>query len=385
MKKIYQIASLVIFLLLISLPLIRHLHRGDRKLSNENRMFSQRPVFSLKDNSLISLTQKYDNYFADQFGYRELFIKTANQIRYKLFKQVISKQLTVGKNEFIFLNSHSAKYPNSFINEICDIKPLSHQSEQRIPRIISEFINHFNRVGIQTYWAIIPTKSRFYPKNLPKPLSSLCLKHTATTLDKILNNMNNPYVYYPLKKMQQWKKEFPLYLPKHFHWNGQLPYKIADDMMQNLMHLLPDMNITPEKTIVESDLNHHLQGLKFSESSIKYNYKKIGIKECRGKTCTDVLPKLYKNGNSFSFTRSNATTHRNLLLITDSFGAEVAEHFIRGFDEVTMVNTNNLTNQEQKVFFESIIKHIKPTHMIYLIHDGGVNWRTIKLEKNLFP
>jgi hypothetical protein len=378
MKKLYSITFITIVFGLLTIPMIQHIRLGDQKLSSENRNLNQKPFFPNNINDLKDYTQQIDSYLADQFGFRTQLISLANKIRYYVFNEATSKQLSIGKNKFFYLNSHSAISPNSLIYQVCDIKPLSTESLTKIPIVVDEFIKNFQNVGIKTALAIIPTKSRIYPENLPNQLASLCLKKPETTLDSILRT-NKQIIYYPIDQMKKWKDDFQVYLPKHFHWNGRLAYEIADDIIQTVFNLKPEFDVTPTRVQVLSDLNHHFEGVEFLQASLSYSYKNYNVTECKGTACSENFTKMYNNGNSFNFTKPSHT-NRKLLIISDSFGAEVAEHFIRAFDEVTLVNINNLSDSEQAPFYQYILKTTQATHLLYLIHDGGIEWQTNKLE-----
>ena len=364
--------------------MIKHLYVGDKIKSKENRNLIQRPAQPKDLASLTSYTSKVDNYLADQFGFRDVFIRTANRLRYHLFNETTSKQITMGNNGFIFLNSHSAKYPYSLINKVCDITPVPTNDQDKAIAAYNDFITHYNNLGYQTSIAIIPTKSRIYPENLLSPQADICQQNSRTWLDNRVSEVSSGLgVYYPIKQFRLWKNQFPVYLKSYFHWNGELPYQVADDMMKNYWHISPDFDVGASDTLVQSDLKRFLQGLNLMNPSKKYNYKEFGIKECRGRNCIENLNTVYKRVIGFRFIRENPTTHRQLLILADSFGAKITEHFIRGFDEVNMISISNLTLAEQKKFYETVLKDTKPTHFLLLFHDSGFIGHGNRLNKLL--
>jgi hypothetical protein len=170
-------------------------------------------------------------------------------------------------------------------------------------------------------------------------------------------------------------------LPNHFHWNGLLPYVLAEDMMKSLWDISPEFELTPQKTKVESDLKTHFKGLHFYDTSFDYDYQSAGVRICNGIKCIDGLSQHYKFGLSYTYKLDNPKTDKKLLILADSFGQYIGQNFIRGFSEVVVIDINNLTFDEQFDFYQWITKTIKPTHMLYLLHDGGIYGRTIKLER----
>ena len=369
-------------MLVITLPMYRHFIKGDIKNTIENRQLTQRPKAPNSINDLGAYAAVLDKYFSDQFGYRKNFVDWANQIKYYVFKEFNSTQISFGKNNFIFFNSHNAKHPNSLIKIVCDENKLNQKNADFILNNISKLLKFYHNKGIIANMAIIPTKSRIYPENLPEMESQWCLNNTPTWLDRNMLKFSEHQVYYPLAQMQRWKNEFQVYLPKHFHWNGKTPYYIAEDMMKTLWNIDPVFDVEAQATVVKADLKRFLSGLELKEKSFKYDYQSQDVKRCRGRNCIDGLNKVYKNIIAFHFTKENFT-NRRLLLLTDSFGAGIAEHFIRGFDEVTMIDLNYLKAEERTKFYQTIIKMKKPTHLLHLIHDSGTYNRAVKFKKLL--
>lgn len=382
LKNIYQTVFLAFVFGIIASPAIKQIYSDGIDNNDENRALAKPPIYPKTISGLRDYTKEVEGYVSDRFGYRKMFINTANQIRFHLFNESSSKQITIGKHGYIYLNSHSKTNPNSFIKDICDINQLTKKNQVRISTTINNFLNYFTAKGYDTKFAVIPSKSRIYPENLPDFESRWCLNIKPTKLEESLNYVNKQFLYYPKEKFLAWKEFFAVYLPKHFHWNGLLPYKVSTDIMLVLWNIQPDFDVVYADTVIGSDLSRHLQGVKLDDASVKYNYTDQNITECKGKSCIKNFNKYYKNGSIVSYSRP-PSNNRHLLLLTDSFGAQISKHFIRGFDKVNLINLNHLTEQEQKDFFEYILKTINPTHLLYLVHDGAVNWRTIRLKKML--
>ena len=362
--------------------MIKHLERGDLIKSKENRKLYQIPPLPTNLTTISNFTSNVDNYLSDQFGYRDLFIKSANRLNYYLFNESTSKQITIGKNKFIYLNSHNAEHKNSLIKSVCGMRELSKLNKDLIVSSIKGFLDYFSQQGYVTTFAIIPTKSRIYPENLPKPQSTWCLNHSKTWMDNLIDSRLNNMVYYPLNKMRKWKNKFDVYVAKHFHWNGELSYKVAEDIMKNIWGF--NLILTPSKSeaITKSDLSRFLLGVQLKDQSVKFDYSKLGVKECKGNKCISNLKDLYERGVAFHYEKQQHL-NRRLLILSDSFGAEIAQHFIRGFDEVTNINITSLKDDEQQGFYRSILNNVKPTHFLFLIHDGNILGRSIKLKKLL--
>jgi len=384
MRKIYSLITILLFLIILSAPGIKSLLKQNKVAQWENRVLAKKPDFITDLSDISRYTDQVDNYLSDNFGFRKNFIETNSKIHYYLFNDAVSKQITIGENDFIFFNSHNSKKPHSIIKFICEEKEHSKTVKQRIRKNFSWFIEHYTKLGYATSIAIIPLKAKIYPENLPSREKQWCADSRVTWADENLTKINPKSVYYPLEKLRSWKSSFPVYLPSFFHWEGHLPYRVAEDIMLNHLNITPDLSAKIEQIEVQSDLQRFLQGIELKEKSVNYSYKDHNIKKCHGKKCVKDIEQVYKKSLSFHYARTQAPfTGRKILLLTDSFGADVFKHFIRGFDEVSMINMNYLSDQERVPFFEFIEKEIESTHILLLMNSGGIYSNASKLNKVL--
>ncbi len=381
MAKLYQIITLFIFTVLISVPLVKHLTEGDQVKSNENRTLIQRPAPPKSLATITDYTQKMDAYFSDQFGFRILFIKAANILRYYLFNEVTARNISFGKKGFVFLNSHSPKKPHLLFKIVCEAIHISKKKKQETLVTYRRLMEFYRAQGIKANVAIIPLKSKVYPEYLPEPMSTWCLSRTPTWVDQNISKALKGELYYPLDKFMQWKQEFEIFLPSFFHWHGKLPYLVAEDILKTLWEISPDLTAKPVESLIESDLEKNLEGLHFYAKTQNYDY--TDLKFCHQQRCIKGLRQLYKNSTSLKFTRKNPSTHRKLLILSDSFGIAIAQNFIRGFDEVVLIETNHLSQQEKFKFYQNIHKTINPTHVLHLYYSGRVFSQATHLKKFL--
>jgi hypothetical protein len=380
-KKIYAIVFISFFILLISLPAVKHLIKEDDLKSGENRLLTQKPKFpeNYQDWNLFSTS--IDSYLSDQFGFRKNFISGANKVKYKLFNETNSKQITIGKNGYFYFNSHGAANPNIIIKSVCDIAPLPDKFLQKTKQYFSDFVAYSESKGIHTNIAIIPTKSRIYPEYLPTVERVWCNRNMQTKLEEMLTSISSFKLYYPLEKMLELKSNIQVYLPKHFHWHGKAPYILAEDMMKSLWGITPEFEVKEEIIEDQSDLRLYFKGLHFYEESVSYDYSKLGITKCVGNGCFEELKQIYQHNITYRYQNSHANNQRKLVILSDSFGSYIGANFSRGFSEVILIDINNLQPDEQLGFYNWVTNKLKPSHMLYLLHDGGIYGRTIMLER----
>lgn len=357
---------------LLTLPLVKHIVTDDKTKSGENRVLAQKPTLPKTYSDVGQFITFFDDYLEDQFGFRKNFISGANKTRYWLFNEITSKQITVGKNKFIFFNSHSAKYPNSMIKSVCGITRGSDKHINHTVDSVSRFIKYTQQFGISVNLSVIPTKSRIYPENLPRLERNWCLSKKTTWRDRLIQKLNSVHpVYYPLKKMIALKEHIQVYLPSYFHYKGELPYTLAKSLMKELWNISPDFVVKPTKKTTQSDLRTYFKGLHFYNDTVIYDFKKHGVKSCSGKRCLIGLNKYYKKGVSHTYINPKNSNQLSLVILSDSFGPPIAKYFSMGFRKVICINIFNLEENEKKNFYQWILTTVQPTHLLYLIHDGG--------------
>lgn len=381
MTNLYRLLFLVLFFGLLFLPMFRHVVVGDQLKSDENRPLNQRPQLPTTLDEIRAYPPQLNSYFEDQFGFRREFIGALNKIKYYFFNEVLSKQITMGKNAFIYLNSHSSNHPNSMLKSVCGVNEPSKKFQHQTKKYFIKFIDYFRQEGINAHMVVVPTKARIYPENLPKVEQKWCMSKTTTWRDRLFSEIDSDVLYYPLKKMLDMKIVMPVYLPKSFHWHGLLPNVIAMDIMSTLWQIETTIDFEPDSIQVESDLRKQLAGLRFVESSHHYDYNKLGANVCFGKHCVTGIEAVYEHANVYHY--SKETDGYKLVLLSDSFGENIAANFIRGFAEVVSIDTNNLKVTEQASFYEWIINDVKPSHLLYLIHDGGTYGQSLRLSQFL--
>lgn len=379
MIRAYKIFFIFLVSLLLSTPLINHLTRSSDTNNFENRALSKAPKFPNKLTEVKAYTTQVENFLDDHFGLRESIIKKANQIRFSLFNEVLSKQITIGKNEFLFFNSHSAENPNSLIKSVCGVNQPSHERLAEIKTWIKNVYTFFESTNIVFDLAIIPTKSKVYPELLPNPAKQWCRNNTKTWIDTMFSANSKHKPIYPLNDFLQWKNDFKVYLPNHFHWSGRTPYLVARKIMVENWGFSNLIDVDKIETDKPTDLKQHLNGLNLSSKADLFNYAELLVKDCKGINCIESLTRYYRNGNSFHF-KTKDSNSKTLLLISDSFGADISPHFAAGFENVHLININNLTKEELNPFFNWVIKELSPTHLLFLFHDDGLNWNSLKLK-----
>jgi hypothetical protein len=376
MKKAYHFLFLFTFMFFLSVPPIKHMVSGDQLKSDENRTLAQRPDWPQSWSDIKPLTIQLEEYFNDQMGYRDALIRGANKFKYRMFSELLSKQITVGKNGFLFFNSHSPNHPHSLIKDICGVKKLSPKREKQIIETLSNFNNWLKSRNVRLDVLVVPTKSAIYPEQLPDLESTWCM-NKSHWIDTYQDQVKD-FVYYPRSFFMEKKKLYPVYLPNQFHWSGRIAYDVAMELITKRWNtkdiVLPEMRLTEEK----SDIHQYTQGVKKYIKTEDYDYSSVLEAQSISKTCVDGFEENYPEGHCFYY-ESKIKTKNTIVLITNSFGDEIAKHFSIGFKKVYFVNINFLDYDSASKFIEWFINKVNPNQVLVVIHDHGINGMSFKI------
>jgi len=332
MKTIaYNLTSVLVFMFIISSPLVMMNLGPEISLSKtENRKSVSLPSLPKSYQEIQNAKSQLESYLNDNFGFRDLLIQLANQIKLSIYKETTSKRVTIGRNSFLYMNSHKESTQNAMIRNVCNIdKPLEPNA---VVTGFTDYFRYFDTLKLSASVAIIPTKSRVYPENLPDLERHWCQNLKTTWIDELLSDLNNTRIIYPINEFIEWKSIFPVYLPHRFHWEGQAPYEFSKLLLDRWeMDIINSPAV--EHIIVPSDLANHLSGLHFEDSTKTYTYT---AKEntCKSSQCISNFKSYYANG--VAYTGQIESTHKKtLLMLSDSFGAGLDKHFLASFSFVS--------------------------------------------------
>ena len=237
-----------------------------------------------------------DNYFNQNFGFRNYYVMLNNQIDYKLFKIANVDNVVIGKGDFLYETNYiEAYYGNNFIG----INELISKYKK-----IKELQDRLGAIGIDLEIIFLPSKASFYPEFIPenqksdKKLSnydcaaSICKKLNISHIDfsAWFKNIKNiiPYDLYP-KTGIHWSNYGALIatdsLKKHIEYNTKL--NLRDFEITNIT--FSDSLVSPDNDMGEA------MSLLFPLKSLPMPYANYYWKENE----SDVKPKALFIGDSY--------------------------------------------------------------------------------------
>jgi hypothetical protein len=291
----------ILFLSLLLALFIPYLNNKFKwiELSVLNGFFqkTERPALSFKDWLAGSYQDSLIKYQNENIGFRPFFVRLRNQIYWWSDKKSLTKNVVVGKDDFLFEQG----YIDAYLGK--DRKDSTHFN-----RVVSELKlaqDSLEKKGISFLVVLAPGKASFFPEYIPDDfladrntitnyqlLSASLKKHNVNTIDF--------YDWYLEKKQTT---EFPLYSKGGIHWSNYGCWLAMDSLIRyyenyfqkNMVSLqlgpvqFSDSVMKPDNDIGES------MNLLFPLKPTRMAYPKVSWE----KNETAYMPKLFAVADSY--------------------------------------------------------------------------------------
>ncbi|MCC3869713.1 DHHW family protein [Terrisporobacter mayombei] len=352
-KKAKYIA--IPFLISIIAILFIHTISKDKEISaSENRALAQIPT--VEDVKKEDFTTKFENYFSDQFPFREELSQLYNKVELMLGKNKI-------KNYYVLENNWVMPTPIDVFSE----EDLKDSAEK-----INELSQAALKSNKKVYYASTPHKESMLTHLYPKFTKGL--NNATENKNKFKSYLDKDKIDFIdidedfLSKFNEKERE-KLYFKTDHHWNGIGAYEGFKTIMEEMKKTESIKNINWDNYI-KTDLkkgyflgsyNLNLNNLVKEDEDIpyvhsknkhKYEYFKYdGKKETKGKEEDFVATRIHEDeilyGGAYMFGNAcnilkiknkDALNDKKILIIRDSYQAPTSWLFADMFSEVQLVD-----------------------------------------------
>jgi hypothetical protein len=213
MKQHIKKSVFFFFLALLALPALQYkFELIPIKPLGGHYEFEQRPAFTWDTWVSMQFQQKYEKFVNDNIGFRELFVRSYNQVWFSLFHRVQNYNVVLGRNNVLYEENYITDYlglnfrgEDSINDQLLKVKYL----QDTLAKLNKHLILFF-----------APGKASYYPDEIP---ASYRIKEQPQTNYKFytkrckelgLNyiDMNGWFV------SQKTRSPYPLYKPGGIHW-----------------------------------------------------------------------------------------------------------------------------------------------------------------------
>ncbi|MBW1894890.1 MAG: hypothetical protein JRI91_14525 [Deltaproteobacteria bacterium] len=180
--------------------------------------------------------EKFDSYFKDHFGFRNTFIRGYNHLMHRVFMNLPSDQVILGKNNWLYLVKDGAmKY---FMGR----KLLPPEELAEYSNDLEEKQSWMKAEGIHYLYVVIPNKTTIYPEFLPNHIQRY---RGRARLDQLLDyfaETSNIEIFDLRDALHQAKMTDVVYHSNDTHWNSRGAFFARREICKQLKKYYPDIN-----------------------------------------------------------------------------------------------------------------------------------------------
>lgn len=366
--------ALVIFLFVISItfPMITTIlnSTGGSVNITENRILAKLPDLNLTKDGIKKFPNDFTNYFNDNFGSRDILIKSHALIKTFIFKESPVKDAILGKNGWLYLGTEN------IIGDYRHSNPLSDAELNQWKIALEAKKKWLTDRGISYLFVVAPDKHSVYPEFMPDRFNIVNAESPIDQLIKYLKDHSSVEILDLRPALLLAKVKKPTYYKTDTHWND---FGAAVAYFEILKLLSKDNKfiklksendyVMSEKQIVGQDVAN-MMGIReyFYDVEIKLHPKEKCAKPVYVKLNPEFKwPSYSPDRKAYSFECKKENL--NAVVFQDSFGTALSEFIPESFKEVTFIwdypNYSVLeaaVNQFKPnvVIEERVERHIKP-------------------------
>ncbi len=315
MKKPMKLLFCIVLLLTSLLPLTGYLFNVKTTIPGIQQPSSPSIV---KNNEVnVSFFDELDDAFSTSFPFRSTMISIYHRLTEGIFKQSGSSQVLVGKDGYLFFEETLDDYLN--------LSQLSENDLIRFNRTMQLQSDAMARLGIASYFMVVPNKASIYGERMPAHLKPV----GETNLLEQLRKMDLAMDFIDVKDaLIQAKEEtgLPIYHARDSHWNAigaAIGYEfMMAELGQTSLHLIGQTPVRSKDWL--GDLSIMLYPDK-SDYDIQYTYN---------------LPEAFtftravRTFEDMEFESINPTKEGHLFLFRDSFANALVPYLSDSFARV---------------------------------------------------
>lgn len=255
LKKIMDIAIILIFIGIIAIPLVCFNKNPNKILTTENRGTTQAPKMFLEDGKTLNIhfISQFDKYVNDNLGFKEKAVVFRLIQMYQLFHKVDIPNYMMGKEEHLFYTNDGLMIQTFQQKDL-----FTEEQKERFYNALKDTNNFFESTGAKFYFMTIPDKEQIYPEYYPESIQRY---QDITKLEQFadyVKSKNDIDIFHVKDALLQSKGEDLLYYKNYdsTHWNMNGAFVGYQEIMKNLKKDFPqlkvfskeDFNIVSEKS-----------------------------------------------------------------------------------------------------------------------------------------
>lgn len=231
--KIIQLLCLGVFVLIFGLPHIQYFFTiTDISSQKVSVVHDYHMPFNFTDWFKGRYQLNSDRYFKENFGYRDIAVRTFNQVDYTVFSEANANSVVIGKDGYLYEQNYIDSYfgidyrgEDTITAQVRKLRSLQDVLFQKNKRILS---------------VIAPGKGFYFPEFIPDKFDNekgLTNYETYTELFKLMEINHIDFNSFFLNKKT--KTQYPLYSKNGIHWSYYGLCMAADSILNKVNTFRP--------------------------------------------------------------------------------------------------------------------------------------------------
>ena len=367
-----------LIVLLFSLPLLASLLMRPQG-SAENRDLASFPATPHSWAETKQYPARIDAWISDHLGWRNQLIGMNNYVRFHLFHQFPTRQLLLGRHGRLLLSACNTVDPEySGVLAVCGYG-RSDADHAALVAQINLFDATLRAQGLDARLMIAPTPPLVYREELPGWLQRRCASAQIPVQRALADPQlrGREHIFYPLPDFLAARQSMAIFPPSWFHWSGDGARLAAELSAQRYWDVQPQQAPELHTTIrqLPSDMGNLMPGVTLDSSVKQVDFAGSGVQECQGASCYPELPDVMAKLWGANRYRHDGAPLPRLVVVSDSYGLELAPWYTRYFRDVVQVATNELaqlTPDQRRRLAQFLFRQPGPQKLIFVYHDATV-------------
>ena len=251
-KKHFDLAVIILFLLILFAPPLKALLSSDKAWSEtEKRKLASFPEISSSLDKLIGFPKKFEAYYNDHFGFRDYLIKRYHREMKKRFGITGTMKVITGKEGWYYFAE------DYLLDDFRGMTPLKKNEIEKFRFKQHKKEKWLADQGIRYLYFIVPNKQTVYPEYLPDYFIKAKGKTRLVQLEEYLKQNYNEPVFNLYPYLYNAKKNFRLYDKTDTHWNDYGAYIAYKEIIKRISHWFPGEQFKTDYAFHESMRQGH--------------------------------------------------------------------------------------------------------------------------------
>ncbi|MEE9412149.1 MAG: hypothetical protein V3V22_03760 [Methylococcales bacterium] len=244
--RLYQLEQLMLilfFCMSIYAPLFMGVIQEDKISSGiEKRNLANFPSLPKSFKSLSEYPEKFNIYYSDHFGFREVLTSIYFKLVNTRGNQSSVEDVTIGQDGWLFLGSIKPGYQghDDPMGDAINVNLFTNKELKDFAKSIVAIKNWLSNKGIEYVYVIAPNKHTIYFEKLPQYISKKNNKSSTDQLVEYLQKHTHVAVVDLRPSLMMEKKYRQVYYKYDTHWNQYGANVAQFEIMKTIKNFFPE-------------------------------------------------------------------------------------------------------------------------------------------------